>query len=275
MSLRTLVGNVRRGLVSGLYQRVVPLGPHGPIITFSFDDFPRTALTIGAEILERVGARATYYAAMSLMNTTNDLGEQFRDEDLGSVVDRGHELASHTFSHFSASRVGYDAFKNDVERGEQAIQEKMGLSTSGNFAYPYGDVTLRIKRTLGPHLTSCRGNYGGVNGPDVDLNLLRANRLYGDLEGAGAAKRLILENEKQRGWLIFYSHDVTAKPTRYGCTPALLAAICSFAASRNARFMTVAHVMEELGQQRDRRSDPHSQVGDKSSSRTALTYSHV
>jgi peptidoglycan/xylan/chitin deacetylase (PgdA/CDA1 family) len=271
MSLGSQVGNVRRGVLSRLNSRIVPLGARGPIITFSFDDFPRTALTIGAEILEGVGARATYYVAMSLMNTTNDLGEQFRDEDLASLVDRGHELASHTFNHLSAKRVAYDVFEHDVEKGERAILEKMGIPSSRNFAYPYGDVTLEVKKKLGPQLTSCRGNFGGVNGPDVDLNLLRANSIYGDIEGAEAAKRLILENEEQRGWLIFYSHDVTAKPTRFGCTPQLLAAICSFAANRNARFMTVAEFMKEFGKRRDSLTDGQLQANGGSSSQSALT----
>ena len=95
---------------------------------------------------------------------------------------------------------------------------------------------------------SCRGTCGGLNGPDVDLNLLRANRLYGGLESAAAARRLILENAEKSHWLIFYSHDVAVTPSRYGCTPGLLETICSFAARRGARFMTVAQVMEELGQ---------------------------
>jgi peptidoglycan/xylan/chitin deacetylase (PgdA/CDA1 family) len=246
--LRSRFGNLRRKILSGFYRRVVPLGSHGPIITFCFDDFPRTALTTGADLLEAVGARATYYVAMSLMNTTNNLGEQFCDEDLLSVVERGHELASHTFSHLSARQVGYEAFHGDVDKGERAIQERMRLSTSGNFAYPFGEVTLGVKKRLGSHFTSCRGTYGGVNGPDVDLNLLRANSLYGDLDRAEAAKRLVLENEARNGWLIFYSHDVTTKPSPYGCTPQLLADVCSFAASRDARFMTVAQVMKVLGQ---------------------------
>jgi peptidoglycan/xylan/chitin deacetylase (PgdA/CDA1 family) len=248
MNFRSRLGDVRRRILTGHYRRIVPLAAHGPIITFSFDDFPRTALTVGADILEGVHARATYYVAMSLMNTTNNLGEQFRDEDLVSVIDRGHELANHTFTHCSARRVSYSAFYSDVERGEQAIRKQIGLSTSGNFAYPYGDVTLQVKKKLGPHLTSCRGTYGGVNAPDVDLNLLRANTLYGDLEHAEAAEQLVLENEKRNGWLLFYSHDVTAKPSPYGCTPRLLAHICSFAAGRSARFMTVGQVMKELGQ---------------------------
>jgi peptidoglycan/xylan/chitin deacetylase (PgdA/CDA1 family) len=246
MSLRSQVGGVRRRLLSNFYRRPVPLGMRGPIITFTFDDFPRTALTTGAAVLEEFGARATYYVTMSLMNTRNDLGEQFRQEDLDSVLDRGHELASHTYSHLSARKVSYRAFRDDVAKGEQAIQEKMGVPGSGNFAYPYGDATLAAKRRLGPELMSSRGTCGGLNGTDVDLNLLRANSLYGDVDRADVAKRLILENEQQGHWLIFYSHDVAPKPSPFGCTPQLLEAVCSFAAARKGRFMTVVQVMRDL-----------------------------
>jgi len=207
------------------------------------------------------------------MGTTNNLGEQFHAEDLVSVVKRGHELASHTLRHLSARRVGYSAFHDDVKRGEQAIRGKTtGLATSGNFAYPYGDVTLHVKKKLGPDFMSCRGTYGGVNTLDIDLNLLRANSLYGDIDRAEAAKRLVLENEKQNGWLIFYSHDVTARPSPYGCTPQLLAAICSFAANRKARFMTVAQVMRELGQHNPQSLEV-AKANESMASKTPLTYS--
>jgi peptidoglycan/xylan/chitin deacetylase (PgdA/CDA1 family) len=248
MSLRSRVGDVRRRLLCSFYRRPVPLGAHGPIITFSFDDCPRSALTSGAAVLEDFGARATYYITMSLMNTKNHLGEQFHDEDLRSVLGRGHELASHTFSHLSARQVSFDVFRNDVQRGEQAVRERMSLQGAGNFAYPYGDVTLMTKKRLGPQLMSSRGTCRGLNGPDVDLNLLRANRLYGDVDRAEEAKRLILENEEQGHWLIFYSHDVAATPSRFGCTPKHLEAVCAFAAARAARFMTVAQVIKEIGQ---------------------------
>jgi len=58
--------------------------------------------------------------------------------------------------------------------------------------------TLAAKRRLGPQMQSCRGTCGGLNGPQVDLNLLRANNLYGDIAAAEAAKQLILENESRK-----------------------------------------------------------------------------
>jgi peptidoglycan/xylan/chitin deacetylase (PgdA/CDA1 family) len=246
LSLHSRIGAVRRHVWCSFHSRLVPLGNRGPIVTFSFDDFPRTALTNGASIVERFGGRATYYVTMGLMDTDNHLGEQFRCADLRSLIERGHEVASHTFSHLSAQHTPFSVFRQDVERCEKAIRESIAVDPSNNFAYPYGEVTLSAKRQLGPRMRSCRGTCSGFNGPEVDLNLLRANSLYGDIDQAEAAKYLILENEARKSWLIFYSHDVVSTPSRFGCTPALLQAIVSFTAERGIKMMTVADVVAEL-----------------------------
>jgi peptidoglycan/xylan/chitin deacetylase (PgdA/CDA1 family) len=245
-SLRSWTGAVRRQIWCSFCSRLVPLGNRGPIVTFSFDDFPRTALTNGASIIERYGGRATYYVAMGLLGKENDVGRQFCGADLENLIERGHELASHTFSHLSAQRTALGKFRRDVDHGEHAIRESIAVGPSNNFAYPYGEVTLRAKSQLGPCMRSCRGTCSGFNGPQVDLNLLRSNSLYGDIEKADAARQLILENENRRSWLIFYSHDVADKPSRFGCTPALLESVVSFAAERGTRVMTVAEVVTEL-----------------------------
>jgi peptidoglycan/xylan/chitin deacetylase (PgdA/CDA1 family) len=250
MTLRNPIGAVRRRLWSWFHRRVVPLGGSGPIVSFTFDDFPRSALTAGAPILEKFGARGTYYVAMALMNQTNQLGEQFRLEDLYSLVERGHELASHTFSHLSSHQAECEIFRRDAEAGEKAIQENSGIPASNNFAYPYGEATLKTKRALGRMMTSCRGTCAGLNGPDLDLNLLRANYLYGGVEKLEAAKQLILRNEVRQAWLIFYTHDVSAHPSAFGCTPELLEAVASFVAERGVRMRTVAQVMGDLAQHR-------------------------
>lgn len=246
MNLRSQIGGIRRGILNACHCRPVPFSDRGPIVTFTFDDFPRSALTAGAPILERYGAHATYYVAMSLMNKTNGLGELFHYEDLISALTRGHEIASHTFSHLSARRTSYDEFIRDLARGESALLETLGIQPSHNFAYPYGEATLEAKRKVGPRMQSSRGTCGGVNGPEVDLNLLRANSLYGGVNQAKAAEQLIIENNAKKGWLIFYTHDVRANSSPFGCTPELLEAVCSFAAARAVRLMTVAEVVEQL-----------------------------
>jgi len=181
------------------------------------------------------------------MNTVNELGEQFRRSDLEMLSDDGHELASHTFSHVSCRSVSDGQFADEVDRGRKAIQEITGQSDSGNFAFPFGEFTLRARKNLSSRLVSCRSIRNGLNGPEIDLSLLRANSLYGDDDKIEAAWQLIHQNEKQKGWLIFYTHDVRPNPSRFGCTPSLLESVVSFASRSGARIMTVAEVLAEVG----------------------------
>ncbi len=246
VSFRAQLGRVRRKMLCSLYRRPVPLGDQGPIVSFTFDDFPRSAYSAGGAILEQFGARGTYYVAGGLMNTSNELGELFVENDLHSLVEKGHELGTQTFRHSSGRSVSLADLQDDVQKGMQAVEDLAGHS-SANFAYPYGHITLRAKKTLGPRLTSSRSVVPGLNGPEVDLNLLRANRLYGGMENAQEVEDLILENVKQRGWLIFYTHDVRTNPSEYGCTPALLEFAVSLAAKRGCRILAVQETLAELG----------------------------
>lgn len=241
------MGRMRAHVLCSFFQRTASLGNLGPIVTFTFDDFPRTAVTAGSTILDQLAIKATYYAAMGLMESTNDLGEQFHRTDLQSLIERGHEVALHGFGHLSARKTPLQDFLRDVEIGETAIQKWAPTGTSNNFAFPYGEATLAAKAHLGRRMDSCRGTCGGLNGPNVDLNLLRANHLYGDMNEAAAARQLIVQNQRRGGWLIFYTHDVAPAPSPFGCTPELLEDTASFAVQRGAKLMTIADVVKKLG----------------------------
>ncbi len=246
MSLRSSIGAIRRDLLSSAHSRLAPLNDSGPIVTFTFDDFPRSALLTGGAILERWNVRGTYYTAPGLMNTSSDAGDLFRQSDVETLCEQGHELASHTFSHISARKTEGGVFENDLLKGRNAIEQLCGYD-SGNFAYPFGDVTFRTKKRLGPQLTSARGIFPGLNGPNTDLNLLRANSLYGDLDQLPAAEKMIQQNLKQKTWLIFYTHDVQAKPSSFGCTPELLEAVVSSAVRHGCRILTIQETLECIG----------------------------
>ncbi|MGB3447832.1 MAG: xylanase, partial [Xanthobacteraceae bacterium] len=49
------------------------------------------------------------------------------------------------------------------------------------------------------------------------------------------------------GWLIFYTHDVAAKPSPYGCTPILLREALEEARRRDVRILTIAEALQCLG----------------------------
>jgi peptidoglycan/xylan/chitin deacetylase (PgdA/CDA1 family) len=246
MNLRQHLGSLRRRALCSLYRRTVPLGNAGPIVSFTFDDFPRSAYAVGGAVLESFGARGTYYATGGLMNVVNELGELFVADDLDSLVARGHELGTQTYQHSSCRSIPLAAFVEDVQKGMRAMERVKGHNAT-NFAYPYGHVTLRSKKILGPALTSSRSIFPGVNGPEIDLNLLRANKLYGDVEQSQLIEDLIAQNVLQKGWLIFYTHDVRPRPSEYGCTPALFEFAVSRAAESGSRILTVQKALAEAG----------------------------
>lgn len=248
MNLRSYLGAARRAVLCSLYRRTVPLGSIGPIVSFTFDDFPRTAYSVGGAVLEAFGARGTYYVTPGLMNITDNLGEEFCADDLHSLMDKGHELGSQTFRHSSSRSVSLTEFREDVEKGRNALRELTGTDPM-NFAYPFGHATLQTKKTLGPTLTSSRSNFPGLNGPQIDLNLLKANRLYGDIEGSRYAEELISKNVANKSWLIFYTHDIRPQPSLFGCTPALFESVVSCAARSGSRILTVQQALTEAGAQ--------------------------
>jgi len=246
MSFRHYLGSLRRRALCSLYRRSVPLGNAGPIVSFTFDDFPRTAYSVGGPILERFGARGTYYVTGGLMDTSNELGDLCDLHDLESLVENGHELGTQTFYHSSCRAISLAAFRDDVQKGMKAAEQIKGHNST-NFAYPYGHVTLRSKKHLGPDLTSSRSNIPGFNGPEIDLNLLRAERLYGDAEQCSRIEELIEHNVEQKTWLIFYTHDVRSNPSEYGCTPELLEFAITASARSGSRILTVQKTLAEAG----------------------------
>lgn len=229
MSIRHTLGKVRWAAISAMSRRKFRLTNDKPIVSFTFDDFPKSALHVGGEILKDHGVRGTYYASMGLMGTVNHLGEHFDEGDLEHLLADGHQLGSHTYSHLSGRTTGLAELEADAVRGRQAVEQITGASGSHHFSYPYGHATLRAKPRIGRLMSSCRSTTPGINKSPVDMNFLRANSLYSHSFDIDRVKRLIEENEKCCGWLIFYTHDVRKDPSQFGCTPSELQRVLGLA----------------------------------------------
>ena len=245
MTLRNHLGRVKAGLLCSMMSRPVPLGGQAPFVSFCFDDFPRTAYTVGGMLLKSFGVHGTFYASPGLIGTSNALGEQFQVGDLDALLTDNHELGSHTFNHVSCRDLPLRSFEHEVRRGRAELSTLTGYDPS-NFAYPFGQVSLRSKRTIGSQMASCRGIYGGVNEQFADLNLLRANCLYGEIDQLPRVMSLISQCVSSQGWLIFYTHDVRENPSPYGCTPALLDRTLLLAMQRGCRIVSVREALEML-----------------------------
>src|SRR5438309_11479744 len=96
---RRIEGFWQRTATRSFFTRPVTVDRQKPIISFTFDDFPRSALLTGGAILKRFGLAGTFYASLGLMGKQAPTGNIFLPEDLKDLLGQGHELGCHTFAH--------------------------------------------------------------------------------------------------------------------------------------------------------------------------------
>jgi peptidoglycan/xylan/chitin deacetylase (PgdA/CDA1 family) len=231
------------------YFSVTPFGLRNgrPMVSFTFDDFPESAATDGVSILDQYDAKATFYVSGSLVDKWSGHWQGVSAGEIVQLHRRGHEIACHTFSHQPATELDASGLAVEVEQNRAYL---LGLDPSirvDNFAYPYGLGSVWRKAQLARTFRSSRSIIPGINRGVVDLQYLRSTPLIDrniDRSGIDRAFDALAETN---GWLIFYGHDVTAKPSPYGCTPSLLRHALDAAARRNVAVMTVAGALDAAG----------------------------
>ncbi len=211
-----------------------------PIISFTFDDFPRSALRIGGRILKSEGLLGTYYASLGLMGTIAPTGNIFTEADLHLLLDQGHELGCHTFEHCDASNTPSNVFKKSIVKNASVLEAIETGAVFKTLSYPIGNPRPEIKRLSELHFAACRGGGQTVNQKTIDLNLLSAFFLEQSRDDPNSVYRLIDQNARANGWLIFASHDIQGSPTRYGCEPAFFQRVVQRSLKSGARVLPVA-----------------------------------
>jgi peptidoglycan/xylan/chitin deacetylase (PgdA/CDA1 family) len=218
-----------------------------PMVSFTFDDAPISAVTVGAAMLEEYNARGTFYIAGGLADTFSGDWHNIGADEIVGLHRRGHEIACHTFSHVATSDLTAAAMATEIEKNRDyllALDPSIGIE---NFAYPFGLGSVLRKGQLAKTFRSSRGIVPGVNSGTVDLQYLRATPLVDQHLDEGAIERAFDEAIASNGWLIFYGHDVAATPSPYGCSPSLLRHALDAASLRNIPILSVADALRQAG----------------------------
>lgn len=213
-----LLAKLSRRAARHLFNRTVTPDLDRGLISFTFDDCPRSVFENALPALEARDWRATIYACVGLCNTSNHLGLHMSEDDLWRAHEAGHDIADHTYSHVDTRDVGVDVLAADIARNRAAF-ERIGLPRASSFAFPYGEVTLRAKRRLKSDFELSRG----IHSPaweGIDLALAPAAKLYSD--DLDQTLEQIERAAREKRWLILFGHDVRKSPSEYGCTPAEL-----------------------------------------------------
>jgi peptidoglycan/xylan/chitin deacetylase (PgdA/CDA1 family) len=212
----------QRWLSRRLMRRDLLLQGNFGVVSFSFDDAPKSACVEGRRILESMNSHGTWYIAGGLTDRL-ELGRMCHSAaDVQSLARNGHHVGCHTFSHQPCDRVGRTQVAAEFQRNA-AFFTDLGLEGAGqHFSFPLGAYDLGSKYLASNVFRSSRLITGGVQVGRADLNGLWAEKLYALSMTPARLQSLVQSVAEQRGWLIFYSHEVEQQPGAMGCTPALL-----------------------------------------------------
>jgi len=214
-----------------------------PILSISFDDFPVSAATHGARILESHGARGTFYAAAGLADSEGPCGRNFSAVDVQRLLAAGHEVGCHTFDHADcALRETFETLRS-LAKNRDVLNEMGAREPARTLAYPYGETTLALKRALPPRFYSARGILSGLNIGRTDLAHLRAYPMFGD-NWTKRAHTALKRAAKQRAWMIAFTHDIADTPSPWGTSGADLDSLLRLAHALGVVVMPVSAALE-------------------------------
>jgi len=236
----------RRQAARILFRRPFRIKSLVPIISFTFDDFPRSAFLIGGAILKQFGLTGTYYASLSLMGRRGRAGLMYLPDDLSALLEEGHELGCHTFAHCDSSQTKADVFEKSIVENRLALKAVCPVSSFKTFSYPISAPRPWTKRAAARHFLCARGGGQTFNSGTTDLNYLSAYFLEKSRETPDAVKKVIYQNSLARGWLICATHDVCEAPTAFGCTPGFFEDIVRTAVHSGARILPVDQALDAL-----------------------------
>ena len=210
-----------------------------PLISFTFDDFPRSALHQAGSILRERGFAGTYYASFGLMGRIGRTGEIFSVPDLEEFARQGHELGCHTFDHCDSWETAPAEFEASILRNRKMLAELLPGACFTSLSYPLSWPRPQTKRRMVKYFDCARGGGQTFNAGTVDLNYLQAffiEQCQGDFS---QIKQTIEANTRANGWLIFATHDVCAMPTQFGATPEFFRRVVECAAGSGAAILPV------------------------------------
>ncbi len=241
-----LEGYLQRQSASLLFRRPLTVAPERPLISFTFDDFPRSALLTGGTILNRAGLAGTYFASLGLMDQDAPTGRIFGRQDLPLLLEQGHELGCHTFSHCHSWDTSPTVFEHSVVENRDALRALVPGLEFRTHAYPISAPRPGTKSRMGHRFLACRGGGQTFNTGTADLNHLAAFFLEKIGHDLGPVKDVIDRNREARGWLIFATHDVDPHPTPFGCRPEFFEEVVAYAAGSGASILTLAGALDLL-----------------------------
>ena len=217
------------------------------VITFTFDDAPKSVYQTAFPILHRYGIPATLYVITDVVGTDH---WYVTWDQIDKLSKAGWEIGDHTNTHPSLIKLSNADVISELDISKQTLLQHGYRALS--FAPPFGDYNEKVLSFIRERFQSNRKADGGVdagfNDPlHPDHYNLSAYELQ-DTTTFSQAKARIDRAVKDGQWLIFFAHKVVkGEPAPYEYKAARLKKIVRYVdklkQDRKIRVSTVKDVI--------------------------------
>jgi len=186
-------------------------------VSLSFDDGRESQLERGLPVLDRHGAKGTFYMTPSALEA--------RLSDWRRVADAGHEIGNHSLSHICSGNFCWMApdvledytlerMERDVLAGQAGLEERLGRSPR-TFAYPCGQpfvgrgegCTSYVPLVARHFLAGRLFRNEPLNDPSF-CDLARLNGTEGDRLSFDQLQVVLARAVEEGAWVVLAMHDV-------------------------------------------------------------------
>ncbi|WP_083269424.1 polysaccharide deacetylase family protein [Bosea vaviloviae] len=245
--LDRFAGRLENRLIRAAPWQVMQVPTREPIVSFTFDDVPDSALRAGAAILEAEGARGTFYISGGLQGRVEPNRTLIDLAGCKELAARGHEIGCHTYAHRDLRHVDSKSLTEDLDRNARYLDAADPRQGRRNFAYPYNSGSFGKRDALARAFRTCRAGGEGINRGPTDPTFLRAVEIRQPQQSVLGLARWIDALAAQPGWLIFFTHDISPTPTPYGCTATGFRFLLGYARARGCRVLPVDAALDQMG----------------------------
>jgi len=149
--------------IKKLEEKIINKQSDYKIAYLTFDDGPYYSTYKYLDVLDKYGVKATFFTIGSGKSVCYDNSSKDCTLLYKEIVDRGHVIANHTYSHaiFKGLYSSADAFMYQIKKHEDYIKSKTGVTTN-IMRFPGGTATAgKLKEKIMSKLREA--NYGWVD----------------------------------------------------------------------------------------------------------------
>lgn len=147
---------------------------YNKVIYLTFDDGPSKNTEDLLNILDQYDAKATFFLIGNSVKSRPHLAKM--------ILDRGHSIGMHSYSHSDKIYSSIDEFKNDLDKSEAIFKEAIGF-VPRLYRLPYGSLNMYLSREnllkVSNELLKRGYNYYDWNGAAGDgSNSITSEQIY-------------------------------------------------------------------------------------------------